>query len=211
MMNPAMLYGTNITLKAVDLNVYLHSHRDRYPLRYKDDRVSSQGQQVTGYPHPDANNFWQLIPADGVFTKADGTPREVKHDEHIRLLHCMTNGFLVTHDVASSLTATNMEMTIEPNHTHRVDATTWVLGLENGKADTVWKSITHNLRLTNLQHSVAIHPYKLALPDWGFGQQEINGNKAVEEKGNLWLAEDIVLMPNGRIGETCIRTSTDIT
>ncbi len=41
-----VFYGANVTIKHVPLSVYLHSHVDRYPLRYEDDRVSSQGQQV---------------------------------------------------------------------------------------------------------------------------------------------------------------------
>ncbi|KAJ3059044.1 hypothetical protein HK102_010183, partial [Quaeritorhiza haematococci] len=57
-------YHSNITIKHRDLSVFLHSHPDRYPLRYDDGRISSQGQQVTGYPHSDLNNFWEIEPVD---------------------------------------------------------------------------------------------------------------------------------------------------
>ncbi|PSN60833.1 PMT-domain-containing protein [Corynespora cassiicola Philippines] len=55
-------YYDTITIRHKDTKVYLHSHPDRYPLRYDDGRISSQGQQVTGYPHNDTNNHWQVLP-----------------------------------------------------------------------------------------------------------------------------------------------------
>jgi dolichyl-phosphate-mannose-protein mannosyltransferase len=42
-------YSSNITLKNVDSNVYLHSHSHRIPLKHKDGRISSNGQQVNAY------------------------------------------------------------------------------------------------------------------------------------------------------------------
>ncbi|KAF2271953.1 PMT-domain-containing protein [Westerdykella ornata] len=55
-------YFDTITIRHKETKVYLHSHLDRYPLRYEDGRISSQGQQVTGYPHNDTNNHWQILP-----------------------------------------------------------------------------------------------------------------------------------------------------
>jgi dolichyl-phosphate-mannose-protein mannosyltransferase len=52
-----------ITLKHKETKAYLHSHAEKYPLRYDDGRVSSQGQQVTGYPFTDTNNYRQILPA----------------------------------------------------------------------------------------------------------------------------------------------------
>jgi dolichyl-phosphate-mannose-protein mannosyltransferase len=37
---------------------------DRLRIAYDDGRISSQGQQVTGYPHNDTNNQWQILPAE---------------------------------------------------------------------------------------------------------------------------------------------------
>ncbi|RKO96087.1 PMT-domain-containing protein, partial [Caulochytrium protostelioides] len=53
-----------VTLHARTHDVFLHSHLDRYPLRYDDGRVSSAGQQVSGYPHVDVNNLWSLDEPD---------------------------------------------------------------------------------------------------------------------------------------------------
>ncbi|KAF2750655.1 glycosyltransferase family 39 protein [Sporormia fimetaria CBS 119925] len=56
-------YYDSITIKHKETKVYLHSHADKYPLRYDDGRISSQGQQVTGYPHNDTNNHWEILPS----------------------------------------------------------------------------------------------------------------------------------------------------
>ena len=40
-----------VTIRHKSTEAFLHSHEDRYPLRYEDGRVSSNGQQVTGYIH----------------------------------------------------------------------------------------------------------------------------------------------------------------
>ena len=36
-------FGDTITLKHKDTSVFLHSHSEKYPLRYEDGRISSQG------------------------------------------------------------------------------------------------------------------------------------------------------------------------
>lgn len=107
----AVYYGSNITILHHKLSTYLHSHPDRYPLRYEDQRVSSEGQQVTGYGHSDLNNIWVLLPADGEITTVDGegkpAPRFWTHGDKFHLEHFMTKKRLLTHDVASPLTTTN--------------------------------------------------------------------------------------------------------
>ena len=55
-------YYDHLTFRHKDTKTYLHSHTERYPLRYEDGRVSSQGQQVTGYPFNDTNNHWEILP-----------------------------------------------------------------------------------------------------------------------------------------------------
>nr|CAG8435243.1 9015_t:CDS:2 [Entrophospora candida] len=41
-------------------SAFLHSHTECYPLHYDGGCVSSKGQQMTGYPHNDTNNHWQI-------------------------------------------------------------------------------------------------------------------------------------------------------
>lgn len=58
-------YFDIITIKHQDTDAFLHSHLARYPQRYEDGRISSAGQQVTGYTHPDFNNQWEVLPPHG--------------------------------------------------------------------------------------------------------------------------------------------------
>jgi len=136
----AVPYYANITIKHKDTDVYLHSHPHRYPLRYKDQRVSSQGQQVTGYPYADENNIWCIEPIDPKLNSksrvvipkphrkyADKMVSYVQVGDLVRLRHIKTDSYLITHDVASPLMSTNMEMTtqaksLDPN---RYDETLW--------------------------------------------------------------------------------------
>ena len=39
-------YYDVVTIKHKDTKVFLHSHVERYPLRYEDGRISSQGESV---------------------------------------------------------------------------------------------------------------------------------------------------------------------
>lgn len=212
----AIPYGANITLKHKNTNHFLHSHVQRYPLRYDDGRVSSQGQQVTGYPFDDINNVWAIEPVncerypeakaqcDRVFgDKVDKTAntdtqetRHVRHGDLVRLRHLLTNTYLLTHDVASPLTTTNMEVTTL-NTTlaaERYKETLWkidVVEKPRRSKDPFLSSKSAYFKMVNAQHNVAIHSYKSALPEWGFKQQEINGNKNVKDSNNMWVVLNV--------------------
>ncbi|CAG8739794.1 18878_t:CDS:2, partial [Acaulospora morrowiae] len=63
-------FNDTITLKHKDTKAFLHSHTARYPRRYEDGRISSAGQQVTGYKHADSNNHWRIKPAENFFDQS---------------------------------------------------------------------------------------------------------------------------------------------
>ncbi|KAF1360451.1 PMT-domain-containing protein [Lizonia empirigonia] len=107
-------YYDSITMRHKETKVYLHSHTDKYPLRYDDGRVSSQGQQVTGYPHNDTNNHWQILPVkelpsedEAAGTRFNDTLFEIKVEKgkgdfktmssHFRLVHLPTKVAMWTH------------------------------------------------------------------------------------------------------------------
>jgi len=186
----AVPYYANITIKHKDTDVYLHSHPHRYPLRYKDQRVSSQGQQVTGYPYADENNIWSIEPVDSTRNNDSRVVIEKPHRKYadkmvayvqvgdlVRLRHIKTNSYLITHDVASPLMSTNMEMTtqdknLDPN---RYDETLWrVEVLAGGDKTGVVRSRGQHLRFVNYVHKVAIYSHISKLPEWAFKQQEVN-------------------------------------
>jgi dolichyl-phosphate-mannose-protein mannosyltransferase len=203
----AIPYYANITIKHKDTDVYLHSHPHRYPLRYKDQRVSSQGQQVTGYPYKDENNIWCIEPID---LKLNGASRAIIPKPHrkypdkmvsyvqvgdlVRLRHIKTDSYLITHDVASPLMSTNMEMTTQDKSKdpNRYNETLWrVELLAGGDTTGVVRSRGQHLRFVNYVHNVAIYSHISKLPEWAFKQQEVNGEKKISDRLNVWIIEDV--------------------
>lgn len=187
-------YYDSLSLMHKETKAYLHSHTDRYPLRYDDGRVSSQGQQVTGYPFNDTNNHWQILPADG----SEDVLRTVKNHDLVRLRHLVTNTILMSHDVASPYFPTNQEFTtasIDDAMGDRAQDTLFEVRIENGKDGQEFKSVSSHFKLIHNPSKVAMWTHTTPLPDWGHKQQEINGNKQITPSSNIWLVEDIVSLP----------------
>ncbi|KAK7739966.1 Dolichyl-phosphate-mannose--protein mannosyltransferase 4 [Cytospora paraplurivora] len=187
-------YYDTITLKHKETKAYLHSHDERYPLRYDDGRVSSQGQQVTGYPYNDTNNYWQIIPLED--DQKLGHP--VKNHDLIRLRHIVTDTILLSHDVASPYYPTNQEFTTAPladAYGDRLQDTLFEIRIEGGKKNQEFKSVSSHFKLIHNPSKVAMWTHTTPLPDWGHKQQEINGNKQLAPSSNVWLIEDIPSLP----------------
>jgi dolichyl-phosphate-mannose-protein mannosyltransferase len=192
---PIQYYDT-ITLRHKETKAFLHSHSAFYPLRYDDGRVSSQGQQVTGYPYNDTNNHWQIIPE--VDDKAMG--RVVKHRELVRLRHVMTDTILLSHDVASPYYPTNQEFTtvsIADAYGERLPDTLFEVRIENANEGQEFKSIASHFKFIHNPSKVAMWTHTTPLPEWGMKQQEINGNKQIAPSSNVWVVEDIPSIPEG--------------
>jgi dolichyl-phosphate-mannose-protein mannosyltransferase len=187
-------YYDNIQIKHKETHGYLHSHPDRYPLRYDDGRVSSQGQQVTGYPYADANNHWQIIP----LKSDDVMGHHVKNNDLVRLRHVVTNTMLLSHDVASPYYPTNQEFTTVPMEEalgDRFNDTLFELRIENGKPGQEFKSLSGQFKLVHNPSKVAMWTHTTPLPDWAYKQQEINGNKNLGQSSNIWFIDEIPSIP----------------
>lgn len=187
-----------IALKHRGTNAFLHSHAERYPLKYDDGRVSSQGQQVTGYPFNDTNNVWQLVPAFDL-NASDPDSRVIRHMQQVRLLHVNTDTYLLAHDVASPLMATNEEFTTWPaNDTSRLDDTLFELQIDgqSESSDKVWMSKSSWIRLIHVPTRVSMWTHsETPLPDWAFHQQEVNGNKNALDRTALWFIDELYPEP----------------
>ncbi|KAJ7180678.1 glycosyltransferase family 39 protein [Mycena filopes] len=167
-------YFDVVTMRHKETKVFLHSHIERYPLKYEDGRVSSQGQQVTGYGHNDTNNHWQIIPTKAL--PETGRGRFVRHGDLIQLLHVNTQTHLLTHDM------------ITPDTTD----TLFHININEGHDGEVVKSKSGHFRLVHGPTKVSMWTHPKQLPEWAFKQQEINGNKAASEKSATWFIEDII-------------------
>jgi len=188
-------------VKHRDTKQYLHSHPETYPLKYDDGRISSQGQQVTAYGHEDLNNQWTVLPTKSLPPSGEG--RIVQNQDVVQLLHVSTNTLLMTHDVASPLMPTNQEFTtasLEAGNGERRNDTLFRIDIEGVKTGAPWKSKSGWFKLIHVPTRVGLWTYKSTLPEWAFGQQEINGKKQLEEKGLTWFVNEVISDEFGRNG-----------
>ncbi|EEP76668.1 dolichyl-phosphate-mannose--protein mannosyltransferase 4 [Uncinocarpus reesii 1704] len=192
-------YYDFITIRHRQTKTYLHSHPEKYPLRYEDGRVSSQGQQVTGYPYNDTNNQWQILPSVS-FPENDRLNHSVKNGDTIQLRHVGTDTILLTHDVASPFYPTNQEFTTVSHELadgKRHNDTLFQIKIEHGKAKEEFRTMASLFKLIHVPTKVAMWTHTTPLPEWGFKQAEINGNKNAQESSNIWYAEDIPSLEPG--------------
>lgn len=184
-------YYDTVTIKHRDSKVFLHSHPDKYPLKYTDGRISSQGQQVTGYAHNDTNNYWQIIPTKAL--PETGRSRIVRHEDLIQLVHANTQTLLITHDVASPLMPTNQEFTtVAKDNTAKYNDTLFYVNMADAHDGQPWKTKSGYFRLIHGSTRVSLWTHKKQLPEWAFKQQEVNGNKNPSEKTAIWYVDNIV-------------------
>ncbi|KAK0522054.1 Dolichyl-phosphate-mannose--protein mannosyltransferase 4 [Tilletia horrida] len=191
-------YYDRVMFKHKGTDAFLHSHAEHYPLKYDDGRISSQGQQVTGYPHNDTNNWFQLIPTKAI-PESPAHERALRNGDVIRLLHVNTESYLMSHDVASPLTATNTEFTTIPaNDTESYDNTLFEIKID-GVGEGHPKAVASKADLFHVIHKslrVSMFASEATLPEWGYKQQEINGNKNALDKRALWTVDEIAVSPD---------------
>lgn len=192
-------YYDTITIRHKDTKVFLHSHLEPYPLRYDDGRISSQGQQVTGYPYNDTNNNWQILPTTSL-GGSDTHGHSVKNGDVVQLRHLGTDTFLLTHDVASPYYPTNQEFTtvsVDLANGERHNDTLFEIKIEGGKPSQEFRTLSSHFKLVHVPTRVSMWTHTTPLPDWGFKQAEINGNKNMQQASNLWYVESIESLEEG--------------
>lgn len=190
-----VMYFDHLTIRHKETKVYLHSHLDRYPLRYDDGRVSSQGQQVTGYPHNDTNNQWEIIPTRPLGGQTGYVANmPVKAGDFVKLRHLVTDTYLRSHDVASTYHPTNQEFTTVP-YAEAQDAayndTNFEMKVERVKPGDDLRTKASHFKLIHQPSRVAMWTHTTPLPEWAYGQAEINGNKNLQASSNIWYFEDV--------------------
>ncbi|KAI9373171.1 Dolichyl-phosphate-mannose-protein mannosyltransferase-domain-containing protein [Aspergillus egyptiacus] len=186
-------YFDTISIRHKDTKVFLHSHPETYPLRYDDGRISSQGQQVTGYPYNDTNNHWQILPTVPL-DENDEKSRKVRNGDVVQLRHVGTDTILLTHDVASPYYPTNQEFTTVSHELadgKRHNDTLFEIRVEHGKSKQEFRTLSSLFKLVHVPTKVAMWTHTTPLPDWAFKQAEINGNKNVVQNSNVWFVEAI--------------------
>ncbi|KAM6184051.1 protein O-mannosyl-transferase 1 isoform 1-T4 [Erethizon dorsatum] len=175
-------FGSQVTLRNVfgkPLPCWLHSHQNTYPIIYENGRGSSHQQQVTCYPFKDVNNWWIIKDPGRHQLVVSNPPRPVRHGDVVQLVHGMTTRLLNTHDVAAPLSPHAQEVSCYVDYNISMPAQNlWRLDLVNRQSDKdTWKTILSAVRFVHLNTSAVLKLSGAHLPDWGFRQLEVVGEK----------------------------------
>ncbi|KAK2502328.1 hypothetical protein MC885_003983, partial [Smutsia gigantea] len=208
-------FGSQVTLKNIfgkPVPCWLHSHQSTYPMIYESGRGSSHQQQVTCYPFKDVNNWWivkdpgrvryseapcsliqlRLSPRHQLVVSSP--PRPVRHGDMVQLVHGMTTRFLNTHDVAAPLSPHSQEVSCYIDYNISMPSQNlWRLDIVNRESDTeVWKTILSEVRFVHLNTSAILKVSGAHLPDWGFRQLEVVGEKPSRgsHESMVWNVEE---------------------
>ncbi|KAI4898339.1 hypothetical protein NFI96_024570, partial [Prochilodus magdalenae] len=190
-------FGSQVTLRGASskpLPCWLHSHKANYPIRYENGRGSSHQQQVTCYPFKDVNNWWIIKDPSRQSLVVNSPPRPVRHGDIIQLLHGMTSRFLNTHDVAAPMSPHSQEVSGYIDFNVSMPAQNlWRVDITNRESDRdVWKTILSEVRLIHVNTSAVLKLSGASLPDWGFRQLEVVGDKIYKgyQQSGVWNVEE---------------------
>ncbi|XP_021079539.2 protein O-mannosyl-transferase 1 isoform X4 [Mesocricetus auratus] len=176
-------FGSQVTLRNVfgkPLPCWLHSHKNTYPMIYENGRGSSHQQQVTCYPFKDINNWWIIKDPGRHQLVVNNPPRPVRHGDIIQLVHGMTTRLLNTHDVAAPLSPHSQEVSCYIDYNISMPAQNlWKLDIVNRESSQdTWKTILSEVRFVHVNTSAVLKLSGAHLPDWGFRQLEVVGEKS---------------------------------
>ncbi|KAI5613243.1 protein O-mannosyl-transferase 1, partial [Silurus asotus] len=190
-------FGSQVTLRSVSskpVPCWLHSHKANYPIRYENGRGSSHQQQVTCYPFKDVNNWWIIKEPRKQSLVVSSPPKPVRHGDIIQLLHGMTSRFLNTHDVAAPLSPHSQEVSGYIDFNVSMPAQNlWRVDITNRESDRdVWKTILSEVRLIHVNTSAVLKLSGASLPEWGFHQLEVVGDKIYKgyQQSGVWNVEE---------------------
>ncbi|KAG0266367.1 hypothetical protein BG011_002487 [Mortierella polycephala] len=184
----AVAYGAKVTIRHLGTQGgYLHSH----PFDYE---TGSKQQQVTLYPHKDANNDW-------IIQKRDGSVPEsleyVKNGDFIRLVHVKTSKRLHSHDQKAPVTENdnNFEVSGYGAEGFTGDSNDeWKFEIVDydGKDKNAGENM-HTLRskfkLAHANMACDLFSHKVKLPKWGFDQQEVTCMRSAVLAKTTWMVE----------------------
>ncbi|KAM4662658.1 protein O-mannosyl-transferase 1 [Discoglossus pictus] len=192
-----VVYGSQITLRNTmgkPVPCWLHSHKHTYPVRYEGGRGSSHQQQVTCYPYKDINNWWIVKDPARQEMVVGSPPRAVRHGDTVQLVHGMTARFLNTHDVAAPFSPYSQEISCYIDYNISMPAQTlWKVEIVNRESDKDnWKTILSEVKLVHVNTSASLKLSGAALPEWGFRQLEVVGDKVSKgyHQSLVWNVEE---------------------
>ena len=89
---------------------------------------------------------------------------------------------------------TNQEFTTweQDEENSRYQETLFTIDIFDAELGDVWKSKSGHFQLIHVPTKVKLWTHAKPLPEWGYKQQEINGNKSPQEGSATWFVEDII-------------------
>ncbi|ORY76622.1 Dolichyl-phosphate-mannose-protein mannosyltransferase-domain-containing protein [Protomyces lactucae-debilis] len=189
-MAPVFL-GSRVTIKHWNTQGgYLHSHAHNYP-------AGSKQQQITLYPHRDANNDWTLLNETSVVDPLVGEPIRVQDGMILKLWHPVTKKRLHSHDVKPIVTEVDWQNEVsaygfdgfdgDANDYFKLEIVPEYT--EAGEARVNLTAIRSRFRLIHVMTGGALFSHKVKLPAWGFEQQEVTCNKQGTIPNSIWYIE----------------------
>ncbi|BFZ58708.1 Dolichyl-phosphate-mannose--protein mannosyltransferase 1 [Savitreella phatthalungensis] len=184
-------YGSTITLKHHNTQGgYLHSHSAAYP-------GGSKQQQVTCYPHRDANNDWMAYNETNAYDPVTAIPVGIRNNAVIKLWHPTTQKRLHSHDVRPIVTEVDFQNEVscygfdnfdgDANDLFRIEIQPEYT--PKGPARDFLTAIDSKFRLIHVMTGCALFSHKVKLPSWGFEQQEVTCNKQGTIPNSIWFVE----------------------
>ncbi|GAV46747.1 hypothetical protein ZYGR_0A03420 [Zygosaccharomyces rouxii] len=193
--------GSIITLRHTGtMGGYLHSHPHDFP-------AGSQQQQITLYPHLDANNEWYVM----LYDQPNSTVTSFENltdGTKIRLLHPLTSRRLHSHDHKPPVSENSdwqKEVSCYGFEGFDGDANDdWVIEIDKeasapGPAQERVRALETKFRLRHAMMNCYLFSHEVKLPKWGYDQQEVTCAYsglpsltlwAVEQSYNEFLPED---------------------
>ena len=186
-------HGSQITLRHTHgKTCWLHSHEHVYPVRYEDGRGSSHQQQVSCYSYKDVNNWWIIKRPDKEDLAVQEPIDVIKDGETVQLVHGMTHRALNSHDVAAPLSPHNQEISCYIDYNiSMASENLWKVDIVNSPhTGDVWTSIGSQVRLIHVSTGQALRFSSKLYPEWGFHQNEVVGDKMLDQIDTVWNVEE---------------------
>lgn len=165
-------YGSIVSIRHLNTQGgYLHSHNNFYP-------TGSKQQQITLYPHLDANNNWKIEPYNASIPDYF---KPLKNGDKIRLVHVNTGRRLHSHDEKPPVSERDWQKEAscygydgfggDANDDFVVEILDYKS--EPGIAQTEVKALKSIFRLKHAMTGNYLFSSEVKLPAWGFEQQEV--------------------------------------
>lgn len=180
-------YGSVVTIRHVNTRGgYLHSHSHFYP-------AGSKQQQITLYPHLDANNDWLIEPYN---FSIPNDFSQIKDGTKIRLKHVVTGRRLHSHDEKAPVSERDWqkEATAYGYEGFGGDANDdWIVEVVKHKTDAAYQeNVTAIHTIFRLRHAMTgnyLFSSEVKLPKWGFEQQEVTAASSGFRPLTHWYIE----------------------